>query len=109
MTLRGSAHGATLRGDAFVERWGDRNSTALLRYNQANMPPGSADSLSESQHLAVVAYLLRSNGLELAQALSADAPVAIRRATNPDSLTGQWKTLSQSPRPCWQTRRRLTG
>lgn len=77
MTLRGSAHGATLQGDAFMARWADRNSTALLRHNQANMPPGSADSLTESQHLAIVAYLLQGNGLELAQALSADAPVAI--------------------------------
>lgn len=77
MTLRGSAHGATLRGDAFFEHWADRNSTALLRYNQANMPPGNADSLSESQHLAVVAYLLHSNELQLKQALSAAAPVAI--------------------------------
>lgn len=77
MSLRGSAHGTALRGVAFEERWGERDSTALLRFNQVNMPPGASASLSEEQHLAIVAYLLASNDLQLEQALSAEVPLAI--------------------------------
>ncbi|MEE4250380.1 MAG: c-type cytochrome, partial [Alcanivoracaceae bacterium] len=67
MSLRGSAHGTALRGAAFHERWGDRDSTALLRFNQVNMPPGSSGSLSENEHLAIVAYLLTNNNISLEQ------------------------------------------
>ncbi|WP_238946734.1 PQQ-binding-like beta-propeller repeat protein [Seongchinamella unica] len=77
MTLRGSAHGTALSGTAFMDRWGDRNSTALLRFNQANMPPGQGAGLDEEQHLAIVAYLLSSNDLALPAVLSAEAPLSI--------------------------------
>ena len=56
---------AALKGSAFLEQWADRNSTALLRHNQSRMPPGSADTLSEIQHLAIVAFLLQNNGIEV--------------------------------------------
>ena len=77
MTLRGSAHGTALRGAAFLDRWGERNSTALLRFNQANMPPGGSGSLSELQHLAILAHVLSSNDLDLEKVLTADAPLTI--------------------------------
>ena len=77
MDLRGSAHGSALKGSAFLDKWADRNTTALLRYNQANMPPGASDTLDEEQHLAVVAYVLSFNGIELGTALTADVPLAI--------------------------------
>ena len=34
MTLRGSAHGTALKGAAFIDRWGERNSTAPLQPDQ---------------------------------------------------------------------------
>jgi len=77
MDLRGSAHGSALKGSAFLDKWGDRNTTALLRYNQANMPPGASDTLDEKRHLAVVAYVLSFNGIEQDVALTADVPLAI--------------------------------
>jgi len=77
MNLRGSAHGTALRGPGFMDKWSDRDSTALLRFSQANMPPGGSSGLTEPQHLALVAYLLSQNGLTLASALAADAPVSI--------------------------------
>ncbi|KAA1192381.1 PQQ-binding-like beta-propeller repeat protein [Pseudohalioglobus sediminis] len=77
MTLRGSAHGTALRGSAFMDRWGDRDSTALLRFNQVNMPPGESSGLSEAQHLSIVAYVLAENGLPLRGLLSAEAPLSI--------------------------------
>jgi alcohol dehydrogenase (cytochrome c) len=77
MNLRGSAHGSALKGSAFMQQWADRNSTAVLRYNQSRMPPGSADTLSETQHLAIVAHLLRNNGIDLQQPLTAEAPLSL--------------------------------
>ncbi len=77
MSLRGSAHGTALRGAAFIDRWGDRNSTALLRFNQANMPPGGSGNLSEEQHLAVVAFILSRGDHSPEQALTAAAPINI--------------------------------
>ena len=76
-TLRGSAHGAELKGPAFMDKWGDRDSTALLRYNQSAMPPGSSDALTEKQHLAVVAHILAGNGIELSAVLTPEAPLSI--------------------------------
>ena len=77
MDLRGSAHGSALKGSAFLDKWADRNTTALLRYNQANMPPGASDTLDEEQHLAVLAYLLSYSGIAIEAALTADRPLAI--------------------------------
>ncbi len=89
MTLRGSAHGAALRGAAFQERWGVRDSTALLRFNQANMPPGSSSVLNEDQQLAVIAYILANNELDLSAVLSADVPLAIATGEPLDIEPGQ--------------------
>jgi alcohol dehydrogenase (cytochrome c) len=77
LNLRGSAHGSALLGPAFTDRWGPRDSTALLRYLQANMPPGGTGTLKESEHLALVAHLLSANGLGLKAALTADAPLSV--------------------------------
>ena len=77
MNLRGSAHGSALKGSVFMQQWADRNSTALLRYTQSRMPPGSAHTLSETQHLAIVAHLLRKNGIDLQQPLTAQAPLSV--------------------------------
>ncbi|MEH6515287.1 MAG: PQQ-binding-like beta-propeller repeat protein [Halioglobus sp.] len=89
MTLRGSAHGTALRGTAFLDRWGERNSTALLRFNQANMPPGGSGNLSEAQHLAVLAHVLSNNDLDLEEVLTADAPLTIATGEKVDIEDGQ--------------------
>jgi alcohol dehydrogenase (cytochrome c) len=89
MTLRGSAHGTALRGAAFLDRWGDRNSTALLRFNQANMPPGASDSLSEAQHIAVLSHVLTNNDLNLEEVLTADAPLTIATGEKVEIKDGQ--------------------
>lgn len=60
-SLRGSAHGSTLKGQVFLEKWADRESTELVAYNRGNMPPGSSDTLSNAEHAAIVAYLIDQN------------------------------------------------
>ncbi len=89
LTLRGSAHGSALKGPAFQDKWGDRDSTALLRYNQANMPPGSSDTLNEKQHLDIIAHVLASNGIGLAAVLGADTPLSLATGEPLDIEPGQ--------------------
>ena len=60
-SLRGSAHGATLRGTSFIEKWQEQTASALLSYNQNNMPPGTAHSLSDNEHVELVRYLIARN------------------------------------------------
>jgi len=73
--LRGSAHGAALTGSEFMSSWAPRTTSDLLRYNRANMPPGGSAAISQSEHLAIVAYLLAANGHELGTAFTADTNV----------------------------------
>ncbi|MEM6581561.1 MAG: PQQ-binding-like beta-propeller repeat protein [Pseudomonadota bacterium] len=61
LNLRGSAHGSTLRGNTFLNKWQDQNAAALLAYNQTNMPPGSAGSLKQEEHAAITAYIIAFN------------------------------------------------
>lgn len=56
--LSGSAHGTALTGQAFLDKWGDKGSLDLLRYNMANMPPGGNSTLGEGEHLALVSLIL---------------------------------------------------
>ncbi len=60
MTLRGSAHGSELTGPNFMSQWAAKTSNDLFRYNRANMPPGSSGSLSEADHLSVIARVVHN-------------------------------------------------
>ncbi len=89
MSLRGSAHGAALKGTAFFDKWENRDSTSLVRYNQANMPPGSSHSLSEQQHVAIVAFLLDRNGLALPGPLGAETRLSLATGKPLDIKPGE--------------------
>ena len=65
-SLRGSAHGATLRGTSFIEKWQRETASALLAYNRSNMPPGTAHTLTDSEHAELVRYLIARNRDDLA-------------------------------------------
>ena len=64
-SLGGSAHGAELRGGAFMDKWGKKSSLELLSYNRASMPPGGDSRLGEAEHLALVAAILNGNSVPL--------------------------------------------
>ncbi len=49
----------------------------MVRFNQAGMPPGAGDSLTEGQHLAIVAHVLAVNGIELDRELVASRSIAL--------------------------------
>jgi alcohol dehydrogenase (cytochrome c) len=59
--LKGSAHGTALQGSTFIKQWAAKESMELLAYTRSNMPPGSAAKLSNTQHAAIVAYLIDEN------------------------------------------------
>ncbi len=61
LNLRGSAHGNTLKGPEFLGQWSQREAMALLAYNRANMPPGSAGKLTDPQQAAITAWLIEAN------------------------------------------------
>ena len=62
-TLRGSAHGAALTGPAFSAKWADRPAAALLEYQMREMPPGSSQSLSAGQHVAIAEHVIHQAAL----------------------------------------------
>ena len=66
-------HGSSLDGDAvteipalaldsFMQRWSTKNVDDLLARMQRAMPPTAPGSLTRSQYVDLVAYLLKSNG-----------------------------------------------
>ena len=61
LNLRGSAHGSTLRGATFLEKWRDQDAMSLLAYLHANMPPGSPGKLTEAQQAALADYIITAN------------------------------------------------
>ena len=61
LSLRGSAHGNTLKGPGFLGQWSQREAMALLAYNRANMPPGGAGKLSDAEHAAIAAWIIEAN------------------------------------------------
>ena len=67
-------HGSGLDGDAvteipalaldsFMQRWSTRNVDDLLARMQRAMPPAAPGSLTRTQYVDLVAYLLKSNGV----------------------------------------------
>ena len=66
-----------VQGAAFLANWRGRTLAELMA-KVRTMPPGAADSLSEADHLATLAYILQANGFPSGgQPLSAD-PAALR-------------------------------
>ncbi len=93
ITLRGSAHGAELTGQSFMAKWGSRTTSDLFRYNRANMPPGLSGSLSEADQLAIIAHILKVNGLAAGtEELHADMDLVIN--------SGE---VAENPKPTWQS------
>ncbi|MEY2908425.1 MAG: hypothetical protein RLZZ602_948 [Pseudomonadota bacterium] len=65
-SFRGSAHGAALLGQSFVEKWAARPASELLDYSRNNMPPGEAQTLTDAEHLSLVKLIVAANAGDLA-------------------------------------------
>ena len=68
-SLRGSAHGATLVGPGFLEKWSAKPARALLDYQMAAMPPGQAHTLSADEHQAILGYVVARAPFEASSTL----------------------------------------
>ena len=60
-----------LKGAAFLTNWRGR-TLAELQTKIRTMPPGAAESLPAADYLAVMAYLLETNGFPAGEALPMD-------------------------------------
>src|SRR6478735_3888191 len=72
--------GPTLRGNAFLGKWGAGAKTAgdLYAYIHANMPPGASSQIPDETHAALVAFIMRENRGSAPAPL---APDAVKLAT----------------------------
>jgi len=68
--LDGAGEAPPLKGTAFLANWKGRTLADLMA-KVRTMPPGAANSVSEADRLAVVAYLLEANGFPAGTALPA--------------------------------------
>jgi mono/diheme cytochrome c family protein len=66
--------GPSLKGVRFKQDWGGKPATQLFDYLSHNMPPNDAASVTPEEHAALLAYILRGNGVPAgASDLPADA------------------------------------
>jgi alcohol dehydrogenase (cytochrome c) len=63
-SLRGSFEAPELAGPNFRNTWGGRPLSELLELVASTMPPDDAGTMAPDEVAAVVAYMLRSNGIE---------------------------------------------
>ncbi|MFZ8963661.1 MAG: pyrroloquinoline quinone-dependent dehydrogenase [Steroidobacteraceae bacterium] len=62
LDLRGSAHGAALRGAAFTAKWSGRKTGDLAELIRTSMAMNAPSGLSELEALALAGYLAEANG-----------------------------------------------
>lgn len=94
LTLRGSAHGPELAGPNFTVAWGRKTTADMFAYNSATMPPGTSDSLGESIHVDIIAYILKVNGREPGtKDLQSDSEVLIGTGEAADT-SQEWQSWS---------------
>jgi alcohol dehydrogenase (cytochrome c) len=63
VNLRGAFEAPPLAGPNFRSRWGDRPAAELLEHTRRSMPPHAPASLGDEAYAAIIAYLLRENGV----------------------------------------------
>ena len=84
-TLRGSAHGTSLKGQIFKDTWATQNWQALASLSSTTMPPGEPDRLSTAEHAALAKFIFTSNGLPVAAEAQQDES---QETTGSDSWDG---------------------
>ena len=97
--LNGSAHGNALVGRTFRDKWTAAGASELLAYQAASMPPGNAAFLSDTQHLALVQFMLTANqmstdGLSIRGETPADEPSAFDSWSQAGSIDAIAKSRS---------------
>src|SRR5216110_1869231 len=60
--LAGRNEAPQLAGGNFMNAWGARTTTDLIRFSQATMPPSNRGGLSEETYTEIAAFFLQANG-----------------------------------------------
>ena len=82
-SLEGMVDAPPLSGVDFLNGWAGQTTDELFAYLRDEMPPGQAGVLSDQSYVALVAYLLESNGAVPGdRTLTADAAVTIGAAAD---------------------------
>lgn len=76
--LAGGQFATTLKGPAFLAKWGAAPAGDLFRYLRTSMPPGNAGTLPDETYAALTALILDRNGGSAGAALG----------TTPEQLAG---------------------
>jgi alcohol dehydrogenase (cytochrome c) len=66
-----------VQGPAFLANWRGRTLAELFSLVRTTMPPGAANTVSEAEHIAALAYILQANGFRPGAPLTPD-PSALR-------------------------------
>ena len=53
-----------LSGPRFASKWQGKTAADLFNYAQKNMPYGKGGTLEHDQYMAIVAYILKQNGVD---------------------------------------------
>src|SRR5439155_9551886 len=72
--LSGRNEAPQLAGGNFMNTWGPRTTTDLIRYIQSAMPPSNRGGLSEEICSNIVAFFLQANGAPAGNLLLAISP-----------------------------------
>lgn len=92
-SLRGSAHGAPLKGPAFVGKWSALPAQALFGYLRAKMPPGQSATLDDADHVALTAFIIDANGMALKGSTLATSSVALADLSAGDAASKDGEIL----------------
>jgi len=71
--MEGVGQTPQLAGDDFKANWNGQNVDDLFEKIRSTMPAGNPGKLSRDENIAVVAFILKSNGYPAGAKLSADA------------------------------------
>src|SRR6266542_703900 len=94
--LKGSFEAPQLAGSNFVNQWGDKTTSELYTYLMASMPPTDPGGPGGPAMIAIVAYLLQSNGARAgSQPLTPQTAAAIRSVVG--SASTRVQTSSRPP------------
>ncbi len=79
--LSGRNEAPALAGANFMNAWGSRTTSELIRYIQESMPPSNEGGLSDDTYASIVGFLLQANG-----APAAERPAALSTPVRIDTI-----------------------
>src|SRR5262245_57803723 len=79
--LSGRNEAPPLAGGNFMNTWGSRTVSDLIRYMQAGMPPSNPGGMSDETYANIASFILQANG-----ATAGERPLVVSTAARIDSV-----------------------